>query len=157
MDSIHNLLIILDLDETLVTKNTSYKLTEPGIPAFLKHLTSKNALLFISSRNPPHFVHHLLEHFKISQYFLEILADYRSKEFHVKHALQKLKRREITPPAIIFIDDHVENCRRVASLRGYFNIPIYVLVYGGQPPRDLATITNLLFKIDFKALKEISL
>ena len=155
--SLHNWLIMLDLDDTLMTRGPPHELIENNISGFLEQIANEGALLFISSRNSPHTVQTLLDSVQLSNHFQEILADYRPKEYHVKHTLIKLKELGIVPPAILFIDDYAENCRRVASLRACLEIPIYVVIYSRQPPNNLKNIFACLNRSDLETLRKISL
>ncbi len=155
--SLRDLLIVLDLEDTVVTSDPPRELTEDKIPVMLRQLIRRGVLPFLCSRNPPHVVHGLLEGFQLTGYFQGVFADYRPRDYQVRHALWKLKERGIIPPAVLFVDDYPENCRRVAALREHLDIPLYSIVYQGQSPHNLETTFTSLIESDFQFLRSISL
>jgi len=152
-----NLLFITDLDDTLITRKEPRKMLEEKTPLFLEKMLDAGVFLAISSRNTPADVYDILERFQLDSYFQDIQADYRPKEYHVKNILMNLKKKEAFPSVIVFIDDFLENCIRVKSLKIIIDIPLYVIVYKSKVPQNLETISNLIIKSDFTNLEDLSL
>ncbi len=81
-----------------------------------------------------------LETLGLSSPFHGLVADYRPKDYMARHVWAQERRQGGTPEALVFFDDHLENCKRVAALGPLLEVPVYSLPYRGRAPHDLATI-----------------
>ena len=79
-DSIKNIYLFLDFDDTLFSSDEKRNLLEPKIFPLIQRLKKKNVKIIISSRNPPHIVENILEKNNLLDYFdnpyLLVLKEY---------------------------------------------------------------------------------
>lgn len=149
--------VFLDFDETLITNKKELGLIEKSLPSLLEKLNMQGVLLYITSRNPPYVVKRTLNKLELSHLFVDIIADFRKKNYHVKEALFDLKTQNITIDAIIFIDDFQENCRHVDNLKKEIKTPIYSIIYTKQPPYNLKTILSFILENNLIEIRKLSI
>ena len=123
------IVLILDLDETLITRDHPRSLLEKGIPKLLDRCDEKGIILAIASRNKPYVVNDVLSQFDFGHVFYKVVADFRPKNYQVKEIIFHLRKNQIIPERLIFVDDYPKNCNLVASLNSSFNFPIYSIIY----------------------------
>lgn len=145
--------LVVDLEETLVTRVTPRGLLEPGVPALLERVRDGGAHLVLCTRNPPWAAEAALGPLGVPDPFEAILADYRARDYQLKHVLLRLRKAGVVPEVVVFVDDAAENCRRVASLREELAFPLYVVCYERRPPRNLESILGCILDEDWEGLE----
>lgn len=153
-------LLILDFDDTLVTRDVPPTVLEQGVPDLLARLHKNGIFLAIASRNPPHVVEKGLKSLNLRRYFRIVMADYRPKQYQVKHIWYLLTSRSRHPiRTIVFLDDSLENCASVARLKKdpmLEHVSIHSIPYRRRPPHLLARVTNAILSRDVSALASMS-
>jgi HAD superfamily phosphatase (TIGR01681 family) len=123
------IVLILDLDETLITRDPPRALLEKCVPNLLRLCDDKGIILAIASRNKPYVVNDVLSQFDFDHFFYKVVADFRPKNYQVKEIIYHLRKNKVIPEILIFVDDYRKNCILVASLNSSFNFPIYSILY----------------------------
>lgn len=155
-EELSKLIIILDFDETLFTKTDPRVLLENNIFDKIDLLKSKGCMFFISSRNPFYLVETILTEKQLTQYFYEIVADYRSKYYHAKEIIYNLSKEKQEIDLIIFIDDFQKNCQEVSKIKGEISQKLLVVNYKNNKTHSLTNIFDILENESFEKLKGIS-
>ncbi|NHJ47082.1 MAG: HAD family hydrolase [Asgard group archaeon] len=150
-------LFFIDLDETLITREKQLILLEKNVIKSLHQLKNDGIFLFISSRNFPHAVKNALEELSIIELFHDYIADFRNKKYHIKEVISDLKLQNVSPTIIIFVDDHLPNCKNVAELIDEIDSKIYSIKYSKNPPHNLETITKKVAENNWSKLEKLSI
>ncbi|NHK32600.1 MAG: hypothetical protein FK730_14700 [Asgard group archaeon] len=154
-DSIKNIYLFLDFDDTLFSNDEKRILLEPQIFPLIQKLKKKNIKIIITSRNPPHIVENILEKNNLLSYFDKLVVDFRKKKYHIKQVLLNDDLLYNDQTLILFIDDYLENCQDVSKLTSELKALIFVIQYKPTGFNNLENILSLLLDNNFSKLKKI--
>jgi len=144
------IIVVLDFDDTIAINYTGYRFTEKDIPSLLEKMKKKDYQLFISSRNLTYKVVKALKKLAIFKYFTDIFVDFRPKKYHIRQLIMELTDLNVKPKMIVFVDDFLENCLSVSSLKEEYNFQIISIKY--ELKTSLKQIFTLLINSDFEKL-----
>jgi len=149
-------LVILDFDDTLIANNAKRDIIESDIISKIQKLRKLECSFYISSRNPTYLVKAILVEHKIDDLFTEIIADYRPKKYHILNILMDLNKESKKPELILFIDDHIENCKSVKEIKKEIEASLLIIQFENNNIHNLKSIFTSLEKGNVEKLKDIS-
>lgn len=155
LTSLKQIYLFIDLDDTIISNDEKRILLEPQVIYLFPKLKEKNIKLIISSRNPPYIVEDILEKHGFSEYFVKIIADYRKKKYQIKQVLANDNYLLDDQILIIFIDDYLENCKDVHTLKANLNASIIIINYKKSKPYNLEFILTRLLEDNITELEKI--
>jgi hypothetical protein len=154
-DSIKNIYLFLDFDDTLFSSDEKRNLLEPKIFPLIQRLKKKNVKTIISSRNLPHTVENIIEKNNLIDYFDKLVVDFRKKSYHIKQVLMNDNLLYDNQTLILFVDDHLENCQDVYKLTSELKASIFVIQYKSTESCNLENIISLLLSNKFSELERM--
>lgn len=107
----NNVLLILDLDGTLIHEDGSHEDF-----SILRQLRREGVELCLASRNDMYHVLNILDSHGIRDLFTFVVADFRPKGFQVRDILKKYRSEDLVFGKVLFIDDYPQNIENVTSL-----------------------------------------
>ncbi len=100
--------MVLDLDKTLVHEDGRHE--DVGILRALKEMGCE---LCLASRNDRYVAERVLRRLGVLSLFTYVMADFRPKQFQLRHILWAYGRRGVEFDRVLFVDDHRPNIEAV--------------------------------------------